>query len=375
VPGFPPARAELFLIDAGEERRGAVRLTCGGALVVPDLAGLEGDLDLPPWSLGVLEGEVEFPALEVAPATRRGFVAGPASEAILAAIRTLEPDLLAAIDAERLRRAEEEDEDVAQEIRKVFRPLPKALPQYDFFEIAADGRRTGRAAGEEGKPLGGPEAAPGGETESVEAPASEVVEEGDVPPREAEILPPGPMARVIIVPRRTRMLPGASRQVRARALDASGRVIAGGIVYLWRIAEGGGALVPEGDAAVFTAPEITGPVRIAVEAREADRSAVAEADLEVVERLAGERPDAGIPDPVKVFDPDGDWRSRVEGRRWEYNASHPDYRSVEADARRRLRYLVHLFAKEMVLRNFGEPKDERLLERFVEVLTHIRPRG
>jgi hypothetical protein len=45
---------------------------------------------------------------------------------------------------------------------------------------------------------------------------------------------------------------------------------------------------------------------------------------------------------------------------------------VVDDPRKRFRYLAHLFAKEIVLRNYGEPKDERLLERLVEVLTYIR---
>ena len=57
--------------------------------------------------------------------------------------------------------------------------------------------------------------------------------------------------------------------------------------------------------------------------------------------------------------------------RWEYNKGHPDYRSVQDDPRRRLRYLAHLFAKEVVVRNFGDPGAGALLERMVEVLTHI----
>jgi hypothetical protein len=44
---------------------------------------------------------------------------------------------------------------------------------------------------------------------------------------------------------------------------------------------------------------------------------------------------------------------------------------VQGEARRRLRYLVHLFAKEIVVRNFGSPSDAALLERMVEVLTHV----
>ena len=46
--------------------------------------------------------------------------------------------------------------------------------------------------------------------------------------------------------------------------------------------------------------------------------------------------------------------------------------AAETDAGR-LRYLIHLFAKEIVLRNFGRPGDADLLERLVQVLTHLTP--
>jgi hypothetical protein len=105
------------------------------------------------------------------------------------------------------------------------------------------------------------------------------------------------------------------------------------------------------------------------------RAAEADATGEVVHKFAGQNPDAGIPDPERVYDPKGDWRSRVVGRNWQYNAAHPDYLAVVDDPRRRLRYFVHLFAREIVLRNYGEVKDERLLDRVVEVLTHIQAKG
>jgi hypothetical protein len=38
---------------------------------------------------------------------------------------------------------------------------------------------------------------------------------------------------------------------------------------------------------------------------------------------------------------------------------------------KRLRYLVTLFAKETVLRNFAGAGDAEVLERLVEVLTHL----
>jgi len=65
------------------------------------------------------------------------------------------------------------------------------------------------------------------------------------------------------------------------------------------------------------------------------------------------------------------WRSRLTGGRWEYNAQHRDYVEASETEARRLRYLVNLFAKEIVLRNFGGPRDAEVLERMVEVLTYL----
>ncbi len=373
VPGYSAARVELYFVDEVEDRRPLVALTCGGAVVSPDLAALEGyDLNRPPWSAGCLEGIVEFPDLEVTPATRRGFQPGPAAEALLTALKVLEPELNELLEQEREKRRAEEDKSLAREIRKVFRPLAKHLPQYDFFEITSEAKDEKVDSESPGERLG--RMAAGNDSGDEPETTSEVVEEGGEPDPGEEILPPGPLIRVHILPRRSRLLPGARRVFQAKAVDESGRRIPEGVDYFWVILEGGGVLTPDGIKASFKAPEEPCVVRLAVEARQGERLARAAAEVEIVERLSGESPDAGIPDPERVVDPAGDWRSRIAGRRWEYNAAHPDYQAVVEDPRRRFRYLVHLFAKEIVLRNYGEPKDERLLERVVEVLTHIRPR-
>ncbi|MBI4600944.1 MAG: ATP-binding protein [Planctomycetes bacterium] len=391
VVGHPPARLELYLVDpdAERDRPSAIALTCGGTVVCDDLSQLEAyGFAREPWSSRCLEGFIEFPDLEVAPATRRGFVPGPAADALFEALRGIEPALTAVIESQRQKRLTEEDEDLAREIRRVFRPVARALPQYDFFDVAGkgrtepphddgdDGARVGRTTPEAGAAgaADGAGGTDGGAVGPDGAPISEVVEAGDVPEPEPEILPPGPLESVRIVPRKSRLLPGASRVLVAKAVDSTGRRILEGVDYAWSLRDGAGRLEAKGDRASYHAPDETCTARIFVEARQWKRAAEADAVVEVVERLEGESSKAGIPDPRRIHDPAGDWRSRVVGRRWEYNAAHPDYQLVADDARRRLRYLVHLFAKEIVLRNYGEPKDERLLERVVEVLTHIEGR-
>jgi len=88
-------------------------------------------------------------------------------------------------------------------------------------------------------------------------------------------------------------------------------------------------------------------------------------------RIGGDRgqPAARIPEPAFVADPRGDWRSRVADGRWEVNAAHRDYLSVEGTPRRKLRYLTALLAKEIVLHSYPMPQGGMLLERLVAVLT------
>jgi hypothetical protein len=85
---------------------------------------------------------------------------------------------------------------------------------------------------------------------------------------------------------------------------------------------------------------------------------------------APERGGAGVPDPEPVSAPGESWRSRIDAGRWQYNTAHPDYELVRGDERRRVRYLAHLFAKEIVLRNFADSPAADLLERMVQVLAH-----
>jgi hypothetical protein len=374
IPGHAAATAELYLLAGPGNAPGVVALSSGGTVVSEDLGTVDGyGLDPAVWSSGGIEGVIDFPDLEAAPSTRRDFVRNAAADRLFEALKGVEVGLRKILAEHQEKRELEEDQNLAHEIRRIFRPLTENLPQYDFFDIQdADGRESERHADQRGARLGRAGVEPQVPAVPQGEPGSEVVELGDEPEPPPELLSPGPLAGVRIVPRKCRLLPGATKLLAARATDQRGRTISEGIEFTWILRAGGGVLKGDGGRAEFTAAAELGAVRIAVRAGDGERSEEAEAELEVVEKLRGENPDAGIPDPKRVFDPEGDWRSRVISRRWEYNAAHPDYQAVAADSRRRLRYLTHLFAKEIVLRNYGDPSQERLLERMVEVLTYIK---
>jgi len=362
VPGQAAARVELYLVPEGEERHGRVALACGGTTVLDDLAFVEGaDRSREPWSLGRFEGVVDFPDLEVAPGSRRGFVPNEAARAFLEALPALEARCREVLAEESRRRQVEREAHDARDLRRLFRNLPRLLPQYALFDV-----REGRAPGPA-------EAGPG---EPVEEPTEAALPAPVEPePSGGFLFAPGPLAAVDLRPRRSVLPIEGERRFRAVARDADGREVTEGIRFAWSL-DGPGTLhelpADRGAAALYRAPEAPGTSRVIVAAVQGATRAEGLAEIRVREAAEPENGGgSGVPDPEPVLAPAEPWRSRVLAGRWEYNKGHPDYRSVQDDPRRRLRYLAHLFAKEVVVRNFGDPGAGALLERMVEVLTHI----
>jgi hypothetical protein len=370
VPGHTPARVELYLVPESEDRRGRVSLSCGGATVMDDLAYLDGpDTPRAPWASGRLEGVIDYPDLSVAPSTRRGFVPDDAARAFLDALVDLEARVFSLLEQEAERRRREQEADDARDLRRLFRKLPRALPHYTLLDVEGRGA-TGRP-GVEG------EAVTDGDAEASGVEVEELEGDGEPGSPDTEYLyPPGDLATVEVRPKRSRIAPGGARRLRATPRDADGRAILDGVTLEWSL-EGPGALSAEGDVAHYRAPDDPGEARASVRARAGARSAEAAGEIRITDAAEPEPgSDAGIPKPEPVEAPKEPWRSRLKAGVWEYNTGHPDYRQVRDERRRRLSYLAWLFAKEVVLRNFGEPGDGPLLERMVQVLVYVgEPRG
>lgn len=352
VPGRAVIRVELYVGSEGEER-GGVGVASGGTVVYDDLAAaLDGRFACEPWTSGRVTGQLDFADFRVAPGSRRGVLLDDAADAFARVVEAvIAPAVRAALADDERRRAAAMEADIVQKLERTFRDLPREAPEYDFFAVR--GARGERMPGipSEGTPAVAPKE-----------------ESGEPPEGSPGLFPPGPLALVEIVPARAKVERWGERPLRARASDAAG-VRVRDVACEWRVVEGAGEIAgTTADRATFRAGASLGRARVAVVARREGCEARAEAVVEVVETL-GNGAHAGIPEPAFLSDPRVDWRSRIADGRWEVNAAHRDFLSVESSPRRKLRYLAALLAKEIVLHSYPVPQGGGLLERLVAVLT------
>lgn len=370
VPERSPATVELYLLPPEEESPGRVTLACGGATVLDDMAEIDGvEAPRAPWNLGRLEGVIDHPDLSVAPGTRRGFQRDAAALAFLEALAGLERELILRIAADDRRRDEERHQNIATQIRRAFVSVATALPEYDIPDVrsAARPRQSGESDAASGAALDEPDG-----TATRDSAPEEDSGDAEAPPlrEEPELFPPGPLATVLVAPPRSVIPPGARKRLTARALDRDGRGARGEIRWTWSVS-GPGQVDAEGARAHYIAGDADGEATVEATAVDGALSATGRAAIETSEAARGQEKASGIPEPHPVHAPLETWRSRLFGQRWEFNTGHRDYLAVSDESSRRFRYLVHLFAKELVLRNFAAPQDAPILERMVEVLTHV----
>jgi hypothetical protein len=393
VPGFSPVHMEIHLAAEGDAE--PIAIYGGGTLVAAsfhELAFLL--LDRPPWTDSRLTGFVDFPALTVAPGSRRGIVADSAAAAFLRALRSVEPTLQEALDALERREAEELDRKLVRDLQRAFRGFFREQSRYTLLPVqgaGAVGAGPGAEEGAAGEMVGFGEVAasplegdvgPGLAVEAaaevglVSPPAPRSDEDpSDLSPATAELpFPPGPLESVAIQPDPVRLYPGATRRVRARAADGRGRPAAGPITYHWRLMGDGvrfDALVDGEPEVVLQAGHVPGTAALSVVARSLDgREATALAEVLVRDAAGPGRSEEGIPEPELVEVAGAPWRSRILDSRWQVNSAHPEYRALGDSAALKLRYLALLFAKEVVLRSSQDPRLAGPLEQLVEIAAY-----
>ena len=368
---FGEAYAELYLTEPADDCR--VALTRGGTRVIEDIATLPG-LERPPWDSRYLQGLIDVPYLNLTPGTRTGIIHDERYAALVETLAPLEAHLNGVIEAQRRAEEEQANRESLRAIQRAFREAMLALPreEYDWFDIQA---RSLQAVGT------GPSA--DGRVQSLEE--EEGVVAGLPESRESESAQrqffdhAGPLHSVVISPAASTLAVNQSRRFRALPRDRSRRRVEHDLLFTWEIAEGGGTLSSTSDQEVsFQAPSSPGLVRLSVTVSQHDLRCSAEALVTVADSISEAISPAvvnarGLPGYTFERAAGELWRSRYDSVRnlIVVNNGHRDFVFARRSRALQLRYLVRLYVKELVLKNFAGLPAEQLAERMIELSLYV----
>ena len=360
---YGDAYVELYVTEPTESSR--VALYRSGTRVVEVLGSLSG-LEHAPWTSSYLEGLIDVPFLNVTPGTRSGIIHDERYAALCESLRPLE-EILNALIAEQQRAEEEQaSQQLMRAIQRAFREALLALPpeEYDWFDVHARSSRRSepRRTGENGKALGA-------------LPEDQVLGAAEPEPQRQFFEHAGSLFSVVVSPAASTIAVNTSRYFKALPRDRSRRRVTDDLQFRWEIIGGGGTLASEHDQEIsFQAPATPGLVRLRAAVTQRDVTCSAEALITVTDSLVPST-GSGVIDarglPGYTFErASGElWRSRFDVTRnvIVVNNGHRDFVFASRTQALKLRYLVRLYVKELVLRNFGGVPGDQLLERMIEL--------
>ncbi len=373
---FGDAYCELYLDEPSDAAH--VFLSRSGTRVIQDLALLPG-LEDGPWAMRCLQGLIDAPFLNLTPGTRSGIIHDERYAAFVTALAPLASALTTLIEEQRRAAEEQASQQLLRTIQRAFREAMLALPpeEYDWFEVQTRrhlGERPAppdRSQGAAGNGANGEPISPAEEWLGVTEPAAS--ESGQRRFFECA----GPLFSVLISPSASTIGVGESRRLRALPRDRSRRRVDEELGFLWEIVEGGGSLEGARDQEVtFLAPDVPGLTRLRVTARQREIACGAEALITIAASLVGALPETagianarGLPGYTLERAAGELWRSRFDSARnlIVVNNGHRDFVFASRTQALKLRYLIRLYAKELVLRNFAGLPSDQLLERMIEL--------
>ena len=374
--------AELYVGEAQPEHR--VALFRNGTRVVPDISGLPG-LEREPWTSGLLRGMIEAPFVQLTPGTRDGVVFDARYATLCRALEELEPRVIEQVERERAAAEEEASRSILRSVRKALTEGLLALPNadYQWLEVAEPRRSTaagapgtatsarGRSGGD--TPLIGLEDAAGS---LAPEPGDTTSEAGDDAGARAFHEHAGALYKVTVSPASAVVKVGETCTIRCLPKDRRGRPIEAGVDVSWQVVDGAGSLRDrDREVVTFAAPAQPGLSVIRVTARQQESECGADASVTITESL-GDRFDSpqqnsgrGIPRYTFRHAPGELWRSRYDAQNnlIVVNNGHSDFRYASEKRARELRYMLRLYAKELVLENFPGYERGELLERMIEL--------
>jgi Histidine kinase-, DNA gyrase B-, and HSP90-like ATPase len=369
---FGDAYAELYLAEPADSCR--VALTRAGTRVIEDLSTLPG-LDGAPWSSRYLQGLVDAPFLNLTPGTRSGVIHDERYAALLEALKPVEARVIVVIEAQARAEEEQASQHSLRAIQRAFREALLALPpeEYDWFDVQA--RARSERPGEPGRDKG-----PGDATAGASA-QDEFADLGVAEPPPAYEAQrqffdyAGPLFSVVVSPAASSVPVNERRRFKALPRDRAGRRVSEDLSFAWAIVEGEGSIGAVADQEVeYTASATPALVRLRVRVAQREVECSAEALVTVTDSLdAALRSTVvntrGLPGYTFERAAGSLWRSRfdVERNVIVVNNGHRDFVFATRTRALQLRYLVRLYVKELVLRNFAGAPAEQLLERMIEL--------
>jgi Histidine kinase-, DNA gyrase B-, and HSP90-like ATPase len=364
---FGDAYAELYLSEPAETAR--VALTRVGTRVIEDISSLPG-LEHSPWMSRYVQGLIDVPFLNLTPGTRSGIIQDERYAALLQALAPLEAHVKELIDEQQRAEEEQASQQSLKAIQKAFHEAMLALPreEYDWFDVQGRAHQEG----------GTPHAAAGGVPASTEwqdaFPGIAESRTHESPQRQFFDFA-GPLFKVIVSPASSSAALNDTRKFRALPRDRSRRRVTEDLTFAWEIAEGEGHLEGTADQEVqYRAPAVPGLARLKVSVTQRDVTVTAEALITVTDVL-----DAGLtPAVVNARGLPGYTFERAAGELWRcrfdverniivVNSGHRDFVFATRNRALQLRYLVRLYVKELVLKNFAGLPADQLLERMIEL--------
>jgi Histidine kinase-, DNA gyrase B-, and HSP90-like ATPase len=364
---YGDAYAELYLAEPAESSR--VALTRSGTRVMEDLASLPG-LDHPPWSSRYVQGLIDVPFLNLTPGTRSGIILDERYAALVAALEPIEAHVKGLIEEQQRAEEEQASQQSLRAIQRAFHEALLALPreEYDWFDVPGHARRERGP----GKPNG--DGTMG--ASQVEAAVTGLVEpaSGDAPQRQFFDYA-GPLYSVVISPAASTIPLNEVRRFRALPRDRSRRRVHEDLRFNWEILEGDGSFQGVGDQEVeYRAPAIPSLARLRVTVIQRETACSAEALVTITDSLEAAMSSAvvttrGLPGYTFERAAGELWRCRFDTERniIVVNSGHRDFVFATRNRALQLRYLVRLYVKELVLKNFAGLPDDQLLDRMIEL--------
>jgi hypothetical protein len=364
---YGDAYAELYLAEPADSSR--VALTRSGTRVIEDLASLPG-LDHAPWSSRYVQGLIDAPFLNLTPGTRNGIIQDERYAALVAALEPMETRVKGLIEEQQRAEEEQASQQSLRAIQRAFHEALLALPreEYDWFDVQGRARREGGPGKPNGDGMMG--------ASQVEAAVPGLVEPApaDAPQRQFFDYA-GPLYSVVISPAASTTPLNEMRSFRALPRDRSRRRVHEDLRFNWEILEGDGSLQGVGDQEVeYRAPAIPGLARLRVTVIQRKTACSAEALVTITDSLEVAMISAvvttrGLPGYTFERAAGELWRCRFDTERniIVVNSGHRDFVFATRNRALQLRYLVRLYVKELVLKNFAGLPADQLLERMIEL--------